>query len=176
MKFTLSQAAKEAGVSKSTVSKAVSNGRLSAVRLDDGSFQIEAVELFRVFPARTAERGPEPFANPSKLLENASGSQSSPLIQLQAEMLDELLRREREERAREREERERERDAWNRERETVLERERVTTEDLRKRLDRAEERVLALSAPAAQERPSVPSAPVEPLRGLSGLLSRLWGR
>ena len=173
MKFTLSQAAKEAGVSKSTVSKAVSSGRLSAARLDDGSFQIEAVELFRVFPARTAERGPGPFANPSKLLENASSSQSSPLIQLQAEMLDELLKREREERGRER-------DTWNRERETILERERVTTEDLRKRLDRAEERVLALSAPAApqtaQERPSAPSAGAEPARGLSGLLGRLWGR
>jgi hypothetical protein len=48
--------------------------------------------------------------------------------------------------------------------EEQLGRERDTVEDLRRRLDRAEERVLALSAPLT---------PREPQRGL---LARLWGR
>lgn len=172
LRFTLSQAAKEAGVSKSTVSKALSTGRMSGERLEDGSFQIEASELFRVFPKRADERGPEPFANPSEPQKTPSEPQAVALIRLRADMLEDQLRREREDR-------ERERDTWNRERETLLERERTTTEDLRKRLDRAEERILALAAPAATEkppeRPSRPSTVVEASRGQKGLLGRLLG-
>lgn len=173
MRFTLSQAAKEAGVSKSTVSKALARGRLSAERLEGGSFQIEAAELFRVFPRRTDERQPEPFANHSKLPETPVEPQNAALVRLRAEMLEDQLKREREDR-------EREREAWNRERETILDRERTTTEDLRKRLDRAEERILALAAPAATERPQdgqsgVPAG-VEPSRSQRGFLGRFWGR
>ena len=47
MKFTLGQAAKEAGVSKPTISRALKNGALSGKRRSDRSFEIEASELHR---------------------------------------------------------------------------------------------------------------------------------
>jgi hypothetical protein len=48
--LTLGQAAKETGISKPTISKAISRGRLSASKNEKGEFQIEPSELFRVFP------------------------------------------------------------------------------------------------------------------------------
>lgn len=48
--FTLGEAAKAAGVSKPTLSKAISSGRLSAEKTPDGSYRIQAGELFRVYP------------------------------------------------------------------------------------------------------------------------------
>jgi excisionase family DNA binding protein len=50
--FTLKQAADEAGVSKSTIFRAVRAGRLSAARTDDGGFAIDASELLRVYPPK----------------------------------------------------------------------------------------------------------------------------
>lgn len=50
MKLTLTQASKEVGVSKSTLSRAIDKGRLSAAKDDLGRFQIDPSELFRVFP------------------------------------------------------------------------------------------------------------------------------
>lgn len=50
MGYTLGEAAKATGKSKATLSKAVKSGRLSATRLEDGSFSIEPVELHRVYP------------------------------------------------------------------------------------------------------------------------------
>ena len=67
--------------------------------------------------------------------------------------------------------------------EAQLVRERETVDDLRKRLDRAEERVLALSAPPSQlPVPAVavvePVAPVPlvPPKPPAGFLARLFGR
>jgi excisionase family DNA binding protein len=53
--LTLGQAAKETGVSKPTLSKAIKNGRLSAYKNDKGEFCIDPSELFRVYaPASKA--------------------------------------------------------------------------------------------------------------------------
>jgi hypothetical protein len=49
LKLTLGQAAKETGVSKSTLSKAVKSGRISADRQADGSLSIDVSEFFRVY-------------------------------------------------------------------------------------------------------------------------------
>jgi len=49
MELTLSQAAKQANVAKSTISRAIEKGRLSARKDDLGRFQIDTSELFRVF-------------------------------------------------------------------------------------------------------------------------------
>lgn len=49
MELSLSQAAKEVSVSKSTVSRAIEKGRLSARKDDLGRFHIDPAELFRVF-------------------------------------------------------------------------------------------------------------------------------
>ena len=48
--LTLGQAAKEAGISKPTLSKAIKSGRISATKQEDGSFSIDPAELFRVYP------------------------------------------------------------------------------------------------------------------------------
>jgi excisionase family DNA binding protein len=48
--LTLGQAAKETGLSKPTISKAIKTGRLSAVKAENGEYQIDPAELFRVYP------------------------------------------------------------------------------------------------------------------------------
>ena len=49
MKLSVSQAAKEVGKSKPTISKAIKTGRLSAKKVGVG-YQIDPAELFRVYP------------------------------------------------------------------------------------------------------------------------------
>src|SRR3954447_323254 len=50
MALSLRQAARTAGVSKSTISRAIQAGRLSASRSDDGGWSIDPAELCRVYP------------------------------------------------------------------------------------------------------------------------------
>jgi excisionase family DNA binding protein len=57
MALTLGQAAKHLGVSKPTISKAISSGKLSATRLDDKSFAIDPAELER-YKAMNGHRFP----------------------------------------------------------------------------------------------------------------------
>lgn len=47
MSYTLGEAAKAVGFSKPTLSRAVKNGKLSAKKLEDGSYQIDPSELER---------------------------------------------------------------------------------------------------------------------------------
>jgi hypothetical protein len=56
-KLTQGQAAKAAGVSRTTIWRAMKDGRLSYEKADDGSFQIDASELHRVFPQANIEGG-----------------------------------------------------------------------------------------------------------------------
>jgi excisionase family DNA binding protein len=51
MAYSLGQAAEAAGVSKTTLRRAIRSGRLSATRRDDGSYEVEPVELHRAFPS-----------------------------------------------------------------------------------------------------------------------------
>lgn len=50
MSYTLGQAAKATGLTKPTISKAIANGKISAIKQDNGSYSIEPAELHRVFP------------------------------------------------------------------------------------------------------------------------------
>lgn len=50
MKLSMGQAAKEAGVSKTSISRAINSGRLSADKVDGTGYKIDPSELFRVFP------------------------------------------------------------------------------------------------------------------------------
>lgn len=55
--LSLAEAAREVGVSKASIWRAVKSGRLSASRGDDGTYRIDPSELARAFPpepARTA--------------------------------------------------------------------------------------------------------------------------
>jgi len=81
--FSLTQAAKQVGKSKPTISKAIKTGRLSAKRVGQG-YAIEAAELFRVYP---------------KLPENLSDRETPDeprvaLLELETKMLREALDRE----------------------------------------------------------------------------------
>ncbi len=62
-KLTQSQAARAAGVSHTSIWRAIKRGRLSAERDDDGAVLIDASELVRVFPkadlSRAGERSPD---------------------------------------------------------------------------------------------------------------------
>jgi predicted site-specific integrase-resolvase len=57
MYLSLGQAAKESGKSKATISKYIKNGKLSVASKEDGSYQIDPSELFRVFPIDKQQTG-----------------------------------------------------------------------------------------------------------------------
>ena len=56
MKYSLSEAAKATGKNKTTVQRAIKNGKISASKGDSGSYEIEPSELHRVFPPGAAQR------------------------------------------------------------------------------------------------------------------------
>lgn len=175
MEHTLAEAAKVAGLNKSTLFRAIKAGRLSARRLDDGSYRIDASELARVYELQRAtsndndesnagQRPVSPIeASATPLVLDASGTELA-VLQLKVTMLEDQLARERELR--------------DRERETILETNRETVEDLRRRLDKSEERILALAPPAIQvATDKLAAAPPETApRSFRGLLARLLGR
>jgi hypothetical protein len=73
MKLSLGQAAKETGLDKSTISRAIKSGKLSAHRKESGGYEIDPAELFRVFSP--ASQKSDPVASPldiptETLLEN----------------------------------------------------------------------------------------------------------
>ena len=51
MSLTLGEASRQSGFAKSSLSKAIGNGRLSAVRLESGTFAIDETELARFVEA-----------------------------------------------------------------------------------------------------------------------------
>jgi hypothetical protein len=54
MSLTLGEASKQSGFAKSSLSKAISKGRLAAVRSENGSFAIDEAELARFVEANAA--------------------------------------------------------------------------------------------------------------------------
>ena len=55
MKHTAGTAAKAVGKTKSTITKAIASGKLSAIKNDDGAWEIDASELYRVYPPTPLE-------------------------------------------------------------------------------------------------------------------------
>ena len=70
MKYTIGQAAKATGRSKSLISKAIKDGKISATRVGTtptSPMEIDASELFRVFsPVNSIKNEPEQFENTPK--------------------------------------------------------------------------------------------------------------
>jgi hypothetical protein len=56
--YTLGTAATAAGLSKSTIHRAIKTGRISATKNDTGDWSIDPAELHRVFPPVTDESVP----------------------------------------------------------------------------------------------------------------------
>lgn len=76
MSYTIGEAAKATGASKSTISRALKSGRISGQRCEDGSFSIEAGELHRVFPvqsrATASDAANDALRNPISIDSDAS--------------------------------------------------------------------------------------------------------
>lgn len=47
--FTITEAAKQTGLTRAAIHKAIKSGRLSASKDDNGNYRIDAAELFRVY-------------------------------------------------------------------------------------------------------------------------------
>ena len=63
MYLSLGKAAKEAGVAKSTISKALSSGKLSYREKNSDGYKIDPAELFRVYPKTTKTDADELSSN-----------------------------------------------------------------------------------------------------------------
>lgn len=86
--LTLGQSAKEVGVSKATLSKAVKSGRLSYVSKSTAGYEIDPAELFRVFPPKPSEPvETERFATPPATVSSEADQRE---IQLLRQQLDEV--------------------------------------------------------------------------------------
>jgi len=59
MRYTLGEAAKATGKSKTTLHRAIKSGKISVDRLNNSSYSIDPAELHRVFPLVTPETGTE---------------------------------------------------------------------------------------------------------------------
>lgn len=124
MVLSLTKAAEATGKSKSTIGRAIKDGRLSAQRGKDGAYEIDPSELSRAFPGtHTGTPSTEPMPEP-----HGTGRE---VLEVKVEMLEAQIDRDRE----------------------AMEDARATIEDLRKRLDRAEERTYALTHEGAEKAP-----------------------
>lgn len=122
--LTLRQAAELTGKSKSTLSRAIKRGQLSASRDGNGVYAIDPAELARAYPFKSP-RNAEPDATHGAPCNSRTDEDDATVLRLKLVLLAE--------------ERERERTAVEREREQLV----ATVADLRMRLDQAEQRVAA---------------------------------
>ncbi len=82
MALTPAQAAAAVGMTKAGIIRAIHSGKLSATRNDSGHFEIEPVELFRVYdPVSTGDNSDEEVAD------NSTPDQSD-----KVEMLERIIR------------------------------------------------------------------------------------
>lgn len=87
MSYTLNEAAKAVGKSKTTIHRAIKSGKISASKLESGAYAIDPSELHRVFQVGTAERT---IRNDTERGETASGT-----ADIRLEMLEKERERER---------------------------------------------------------------------------------
>jgi hypothetical protein len=157
MEYSLTGAATATGSSKSKIHRMIKDGRLSARRMDDGSYRIDASELGRVFSSELAEPSQRNAVRRDETAAEPAGTTGTELAELRVKV--ELLER-------------------------LLTERKDTIENLRKDLDeeRAERRAIQrqLMPPASSakppEGPFTSPTPVEPSKPSRSLLSRLWGR
>jgi len=102
------------GKNKATIQRAIKNGKISAEKNSSGAYEIDPSELHRVYPATTQIVAQQDISNDTQ-----RPNKYDETIQLKLDLLEV--------------ERERERDQLQ-----------ATINDLRTRLDRSEERIMAL--------------------------------
>jgi predicted RNase H-like nuclease (RuvC/YqgF family) len=87
-----SEAAKAAGVAKSTISKALHSGKLSYAEKRPDGYKIDPAELFRVFPKPSETGSEKPHSNDWKPDENPEeAATSAPVLEAQLESLKALI-------------------------------------------------------------------------------------
>jgi len=91
MMYSLTEAARQTGVSKSTIYRAVKSGKISAKRNEDAEYEIDPAELFRVFEQQVIRDEPaqEYKVNRSDTIQNETPSDVE-AIQKQLEWLQTL--------------------------------------------------------------------------------------
>ena len=82
MSYTLNEAAKAVGKSKTTIHRAIKSGKISASKLDSGAYAIDPSELHRVFQIGTTERT---IRNDTEQTETTSGTADIRLEMLEKE-------------------------------------------------------------------------------------------
>jgi hypothetical protein len=91
--FTLGQAAKETGLSKSTLFKAIKSGKLSYIEKNKSGYKIDPAELFRVFNGNTKIVSGN---TQSERLETPGNGQETDYLKRENELLRKQIERERE--------------------------------------------------------------------------------
>ncbi len=166
MEYTLADAAKAARVNRSTLFRAIKSGKLSARRLDDKTYRVDASELARVYELQQvmhkADDAVHQDAQGLQLVAQGAAQDFAVAVEL-AELRVKVA-------------------LLEREREAILVRQEETIADLRKRLDaeqeerRALQRLLAPPTPEiSPERSAEPSAQPEPAMASRSFLSWLRG-
>ncbi len=197
MEYTLAAAAEVSGVAKTTLFRAIKSGRLSARRLDDKTYRIDASELARVYPPVPTQRPDATLGNVpqrEKRPKNAGTAQASEVelavLRTKLEAAEDQLGREREtvdDLRRRLDQEQEERRSLQRQLAPPIQpapqpapESSAMVEELRRRHQEAEARNQVLSAVVApqwrEERPSEPPAGVTPAKGARGFLGRLLGR
>ena len=87
MKLTLGQAAKHTGINKSTLSRYIKQGKISAEKQDDGSYQIDPSELDRLKDIRRTDNS---FGTPD--MQQTETRRETRVFQREIELLREQLR------------------------------------------------------------------------------------
>ena len=111
-RYTLGTAAKATGKSKTTIQRAISKGKISAQKDQDGSYSIDPSELHRVFPRVTDET-----VSSDSNLDTSRPHDETPELRAKIEALEAMLVREREALDEVREDR----DAWKQQATALLE-------------------------------------------------------
>ena len=92
MKYTAGQAAKAAGVSKATITRALQSGKISGLKDDSGAWSIDPAELHRVFPFQAPDRSADRFPEPQPTtLENHPTTPTDRGLEREVELLREML-------------------------------------------------------------------------------------
>lgn len=93
MPYTLGQAAKATGKSKSTLQAAIKKGRISAIQDDLGQYQIDPAELHRVYPPISPTNRPtEPQSERDRTPRTGEDLAEIRALQARLEVMEELVR------------------------------------------------------------------------------------
>lgn len=93
MSYSLSDAAKATGKNRTTIQRAIKSGKISALKNENGAYEIEAAELHRIFPAiaqRSVQQKKETESNGLQ-----QGDATSETLRIRLEMLEKERDRER---------------------------------------------------------------------------------